>query len=83
MKPALIAALRVKSFAGAALDVTTEEPLPHDSPLWTMENVLITPHIAGLTERMWERHYSVFAENLRRFLRGEPLASVVDKGRGY
>ncbi len=82
-EPALIEALRVKSFAGAALDVTTEEPLPRDSPLWGMENVLITPHIAGLTRQMWERHYSHFAENLRRFLRGEPLASVVDKQRGY
>jgi phosphoglycerate dehydrogenase-like enzyme len=80
---ALIDALRVKSFAGAALDVTTEEPLPKDSPLWAMEHVLITPHIASLTEQMWERHYSHFAENLRLFLRGEPLASVVDKKRGY
>ena len=80
---ALVAALRKKSFAGAALDVTEHEPLPPESPLWEMENVLITPHIAGLTEFMWERHYGHYAENLRRFLAGEPLAWVVDKEKGY
>ncbi|MGO9517853.1 MAG: D-2-hydroxyacid dehydrogenase [Candidatus Korobacteraceae bacterium] len=80
---ALVQSLRAQSFAGAALDVTTEEPLPQESPLWQMENVLITPHIAGLTERMWERHYAHYAENLRRYLAGEPLLSVVDKQRGY
>ena len=80
---ALVDALRAKSFGGAALDVTTEEPLPPDSPLWEMENVLITPHIAGLTEKMWERHYEHYTKNLRRFLAGEPLLWVVDKERGY
>ena len=48
-----------------------------------MENVLITPHIAGLTEYMWERHYGHYTENLRRFLTGEPLLWVVDKEKGY
>jgi phosphoglycerate dehydrogenase-like enzyme len=80
---ALLDALRAKSFGGAALDVTTEEPLPPESPLWEMENVLITPHIAGLTEKMWERHYAHYTENLRRFLEGQPLLWVVDKGKGY
>ena len=80
---ALVDALRAKSFAGAALDVTTNEPLSPDSPLWEMENVLITPHIASLTERMWERHYAHYTENLRRYLAGEPLLWVVDKQRGY
>jgi phosphoglycerate dehydrogenase-like enzyme len=80
---ALVRALRAKSFAGAALDVTSEEPLPPESPLWEMENVLITPHIAGLTEFMWERHYGHYTENLRRFLMGEPLLWVVDKEKGY
>jgi phosphoglycerate dehydrogenase-like enzyme len=80
---ALVAALTRKSFAGAALDVTTDEPLPPGSPLWHMDNVLITPHIAGLTERMWERHYAHYTENLRRHLTGEPLLWVVDKERGY
>ncbi len=80
---ALVKALGARSFAGAALDVTSAEPLPRESPLWTMDNVLITPHIAGLTEKMWERHYRYFTENLRRFLRQEALLGVVDKERGY
>ena len=80
---ALLDALRAKSFGGAALDVTTNEPLPPESPLWEMGNVLITPHIAGLTEKMWERHYQHYTENLRRFLEGQPLLWVVDKGKGY
>jgi phosphoglycerate dehydrogenase-like enzyme len=82
-EPALVSALRAKGFAGAALDVTTEEPLPPGSPLWEMDNVLITPHIAGLTEFMWERHYGHYTENLRQFLIGEPLLWVVDKQKGY
>jgi phosphoglycerate dehydrogenase-like enzyme len=80
---ALVHALKARRFAGAALDVTTEEPLPVESALWHMENVLITPHIAGLTERMWERHYAHYTENLRRYLAGEPLLWMVDKQRGY
>jgi D-2-hydroxyacid dehydrogenase (NADP+) len=80
---ALVNALRAKSFGGAALDVTTEEPLPAESLLWRMENVLITPHIAGLTEKMWERHYEHYTRNLRRFLAGEALLWVVDKEKGY
>ena len=80
---ALVQTLRARSFAGAALDVTTEEPLPSESPLWHMENVFITPHIAGLTERMWERHYAHYTENLRRYLAGQPLQWIVDKQRGY
>ena len=80
---ALVEALHASCFGGAALDVTTEEPLPAKSPLWDMENVFITPHIAGLTEKMWERHYAHYTENLRRYLAGEPLLWVVDKQRGY
>jgi phosphoglycerate dehydrogenase-like enzyme len=80
---ALIAALERKSFAGAALDVTTREPLPPDSPLWEMDNMLITPHVAGLTDQMWERHYQAFTENLRRFQQNQPLLWVVDKQVGY
>ncbi len=80
---ALVDALRAKRFGGAALDVATEEPLAPESPLWEMENVLITPHIAGLTEKMWERHYEHFTRNLRRFLAGDALLWVVDKERGY
>jgi phosphoglycerate dehydrogenase-like enzyme len=80
---ALVEALQRRSLAGAALDVTTQEPLALDSPLWEMENALLTPHIAGLTDKMWERHYESFAENLRRFLKGEPLLWIVDKDKGY
>ena len=80
---ALVDALRRKSFAGAALDVTEEEPLPSESPLWAMDNVFITPHIASLTEQMWERHYETFTQNLRRFLKNEPLMWVVDKEKAY
>jgi phosphoglycerate dehydrogenase-like enzyme len=80
---ALIDALSRKSFAGAALDVTTEEPLPQDSPLWQMDNVFITPHIASLTEQMWVRHYETFTQNLRRFLKNESLFWIVDKDKAY
>jgi phosphoglycerate dehydrogenase-like enzyme len=80
---ALIDALREHKIAGAALDVFDKEPLPPDSPLWDLENLLITPHTGGMTEKMWERHYAVFAENLRRFLAGKPLLAVVDKSAGY
>ena len=82
-EPALIEALQRRTFAGAALDVTTAEPLPAESPLWTMDNVLITPHIAGITENMWERHYATFTANLRRFVNNEPLLWIVDKAKGY
>lgn len=80
---ALVDTLQKHSIAGAALDVTTVEPLPADSPLWGLENVLITPHIASLTDKMWERHYAAFTENLKRFMKGEPLLWMVDKEKGY
>jgi phosphoglycerate dehydrogenase-like enzyme len=80
---ALIAALQTRQIAGAALDVFVEEPLPHDSPYWSLDNVLITPHTAAVTEKLWERHYAVVQENLRRFLAGEPFRYVVDKHQGY
>ena len=82
-EPALIAALRERRIAGAALDVAVHEPLPADSPLWDLDNVLITPHTAALTDRLWERNYDLFAENLRRFLAGRPLLYVVNKATGY
>ena len=80
---ALIEALRERRIAGAALDVFDQEPLPPDSPLWDLENLLITPHTAGMTEKMWERHYAVFSENLRRYFAGQPLRDIVDKQAGY
>jgi phosphoglycerate dehydrogenase-like enzyme len=80
---ALADALRNRGIAGAALDVFEQEPLPPESPLWQLENLLITPHTAGLTEKLWQRHYALFAENLRRYLAGEPLLFIVDKQKGY
>ena len=80
---ALFHALHTKSIGGAALDVFEQEPLPADSPLWSLENLLITPHTAGLTEKLWERQYDLIADNLRRYLEGKPLRAVVDKKRGY
>jgi phosphoglycerate dehydrogenase-like enzyme len=80
---ALITALREGWIAGAALDVFEEEPLPADHPLWTMPNVLISPHVAGFTPHYHERVMGVFSENLRRFLDGRPLLNVADREKGY
>jgi phosphoglycerate dehydrogenase-like enzyme len=80
---ALVEALRTRQIAGAALDVFDREPLPADSPLWNLDNLLITPHTAGLTDKLWQRHYELFSENLRRYIAGEPLLYVVDKHKGY
>lgn len=80
---ALAEALRDRRITGAALDVFEREPLPADSPLWQLENLLITPHTAGLTDKLWERHYELFSANLRRYLNREPLQFVVDKRKGY
>jgi len=80
---ALAAALREMKIGGAALDVFPKEPLAAESPLWDVPNLLITPHTAALTERLWERHYSLFSENLRRYVSGQPLLAVVDKRKGY
>lgn len=80
---ALVDALHAKRIAGAALDVFEKEPVPPESPLWNLENLLITPHTAGLTEKLWQRHYELFSENLRRFQARGPLLYVVDKQRGY
>jgi phosphoglycerate dehydrogenase-like enzyme len=80
---ALADALRTHRIAGAALDVFEREPLPAASPLWTFENLLITPHTAGLTDKLWHRHYDLFSDNLRRYLAGEPLQFIVDKHKGY
>lgn len=80
---ALVEALRGRRIAGAALDVFEREPLPPDSPLWEVDNLLITPHTAGLTEKLWQRHYELFSDNLRRYLSKQPLRFVVDKRQGY
>lgn len=80
---ALAEALRSRRIAAAALDVFAEEPLPSESPLWTLDNLLITPHTAGLTDKLWTRHYELFSENLRRYLAHQPLLYLVDRRQGY
>lgn len=80
---ALVNALRTKRIAGAALDVFVEEPLPAESPLWSLDNMLITPHTAAATERLWDRHYELIVANLKRLLAGAPLLNRVDTRRGY
>lgn len=80
---ALIAALDERRIAGAALDVFDHEPLPRDSRYWRLPNVLITPHTAGLTSKMWNRQYVLLSENMRRYFAGEPLLNLVDKRSGY
>jgi phosphoglycerate dehydrogenase-like enzyme len=82
-EPALVAALKARQIAGAGLDVFVEEPLPADSPFWLLDNVLITPHSAAVTEQLWERHYELIVENLNRFLAGKPLLNAVNTKRGY
>jgi phosphoglycerate dehydrogenase-like enzyme len=82
-EPALIQALREGWIAGAGLDVFVQEPLPSDSPLWGMENVILTPHIAGWTPHYNERAADVLAENLQRYLSGRPLLNQVDLTKGY
>ena len=80
---ALVRALKEGWIAGAALDVFEREPLPAESELWGLRNVLLTPHISGGTPRYMERAVELFCDNLRRYLAGEPLRNVVDVRRGY
>ncbi len=79
----LCEALRIGLIAGAGLDVFEVEPLPADHPLWRMENVIITPHVAGTSPRIAERHLEVLLDNIARFRHGEPLRNVVDKRRWF
>jgi phosphoglycerate dehydrogenase-like enzyme len=80
---ALIRAVKNGVIGGAALDVTDPEPLPPDSELWRLDNVMITPHISGGTPKYMDRAIELFCDNLRRYLAGEPLRNVVDPSRGY
>ncbi len=79
----LVAALQAGDIAGAGLDVFETEPLPADHPLWKLENVIITPHVAGYSPRIAERHLAVILENIRRFVAGEPLKNVVNKAMWF
>lgn len=80
---ALIAALRGGTIAGAGLDATSPEPLPEDSPLWSMPNVIITPHVSPGRDKIGEQMVSFWRENMRRFGAGEPLLGGVDRDVGY
>lgn len=82
-RDALLHALRERWIAGAGLDVTDPEPLPPDDPLWSFPNVLLSQHTSGHSPNNDRRVTGIFAENLRRYLAGEPLTNVVDYGRGY
>jgi phosphoglycerate dehydrogenase-like enzyme len=82
-EPALVEALQQGRIAGAGLDVTSIEPLPPESPLWSAPNLLITHHLAACTERLWRRQFDVLADNLERYLAGQPLRNVVNKQAGY
>jgi phosphoglycerate dehydrogenase-like enzyme len=80
---ALIASLQSGHLAGAGLDVCEKEPLPADSPLWELPNVVISPHLAGSSSQKERRCVEILVDNLGRFGRGEPLVNVVDKQLGY
>ena len=81
--PSLLRALNDGRIGGAGLDVTPEEPLPLDSPLWDMPRVIITPHAAGGSPIRLDRTIGLFCDSLERFLAGKPLLSVIDKRKGY
>ncbi len=80
---ALVRALEKGTIAGAGLDVAPEEPLPAEHPLWSIANVVMTPHTAGASQLRAGRNIDRFCENLRRFRRGQPLVGVIDKELGY
>ena len=82
-EPALVRCLQQGILAGAGLDVFSEEPLPASSPLWNMPNVIITPHVAGLTEYSLPRIVDIFCDNLQRYRVGLPLRNLVDPEVGY
>jgi phosphoglycerate dehydrogenase-like enzyme len=82
-EPALIDALRSGRLEAAALDVAAEEPLPAGSPLWDLPNVLVSPHSASTVVTENARLTDLFCENLRRYIRGDPLLNVFDRTRLY
>ena len=80
---ALVRALRERWIGGAGLDVFAQRPLPPDSPFFALPNVIMTPHMSGVSNGYAQRAIPFFCENLRRYLAGEPLLNVVDKQKGY
>jgi len=82
-EPALVDALQRRAIRGAALDVFETEPLPATHPFWSMPQVLLSPHCADRVEGWLDRTMELFLANLDRFVRGEPLANIIDPRRGY
>ena len=80
---ALLQALQEKHIAGAAVDVFTQEPLPPDNPLWKAPNLILTPHVSGFSQNYKERAATLFMENLKRYLRAEPLLNEYQADRSY
>jgi len=80
---ALLHLLDASHIRGAALDVFAAEPLPADHPFWRHPRVLVSPHVAAVTARFWERETGLLVENIRRYLAGAPLLNVVDPEAGY
>ncbi len=80
---ALAAALKDRRIGGAALDVFETEPLPATSPLWSLDNAILTPHVSNSSPKVRERSLALVVENVRRFKTGEPLLNLVDRSLGY
>jgi len=80
---ALLAALKEKRIAGAGLDVAVQEPLPAENELWALDNVIITPHIAGNSPELDRWTYDIFEDNLHRYVKGQPLRNIVNKQLRY
>ncbi len=80
---ALIEALQKKNIAGAALDVTAEEPLPKESPLWALENLILSPHVAGGGQRFYTKATKLLQHNAQAFVAGQPLLNLIDPRKGY
>ncbi len=79
----LVRALREGWIAGAAVDVFSEEPLPRESEMWDLPNLIVTPHMAGNFSAYLDRVMDILRENLRRYVAGEPMVNLLDKQRGY
>ena len=80
---ALVSALESGHIAGAALDVFETEPLPSSHPLWAMQNVIITPHVAACSPHIATRHFETLSHNVQQFAAGQPLKNVADKKKWY
>src|SRR6478735_192951 len=80
---ALLRCLREGWISGAALDVFAQRPLPSDSPLFDLPNVILTPHMSGISANYYERMVTLFCDNLDRYLAGRPLLSTIDRQKGY